>query len=544
MITARTIHGGDPPSPTSTAVVMDGGLISWVGPVDQAPPRTDRVDLGDVVVIPGFVDSHIHVLSFLVSVVGVDLRGARSTTEAAALLRAHAARTAGDGWVVGWGFDAARAGGRRLKRADLDAIAEDRPAFVIESSLHQGSANSAALAAVGWGRHTPRWPGGELQRDRRGEPTGVVWERASAVILSKVLDAALASAEADPVGLLRAAEDTVLSEGVTHIAEAFTPPWAADLFRSANLSVGVTMLMTSGRSLLAAPFDALDGPKTGEGDARLGFGPVKLVADGAERGAMCLSIPQTVRLTGRVLTGALRRRDATPLRLLGATGSRLRGTRVLSGISHYSREGLADILRTALERGFGVAVHAIGNQAVDDALHALEQGRAVTGADLSGCRIEHAMFADRQQLERAARLGVMLSMQPGHATIYAPTIRMLATDRYFEPVPIRWAIDAGCRVAISSDAPTRPGTALDDLRAAVDRMGTDGHPVAPTQAITRSEALRAATVGGAEACGVDSVKGSIAPGKQADFAVLSGDPFDPATRVLETWIAGRKVWPR
>jgi predicted amidohydrolase YtcJ len=134
-------------------------------------------------------------------------------------------------------------------------------------------------------------------------------------------------------------------------------------------------------------------------------------------------------------------------------------------------------------------------------------------------------------------------MQPGHATQYAPALRATRADRVFQPVPMRWAIDAGCRVAISSDGPTRPGSALDDLRAAVDRIGVDGRPVVPAQAITRVEALRAATVGGAEACGVAAVKGSIEPGKQADFAVLSGDPFDPGTSVLETWIAGRKVWP-
>jgi predicted amidohydrolase YtcJ len=114
----------------------------------------------------------------------------------------------------------------------------------------------------------------------------------------------------------------------------------------------------------------------------------------------------------------------------------------------------------------------------------------------------------------------------------------------FDPVPLRPAIDAGCVVSISSDAPTAPATALENMQAAVYRRAADGTPVRPDLAITHEEALRAATVAGAEACGVAAVKGSLEVGKQADFAVLSGDPFDPQTRVRETWIGGERRWRR
>ena len=122
------------------------------------------------------------------------------------------------------------------------------------------------------------------------------------------------------------------------------------------------------------------------------------------------------------------------------------------------------------------------------------------------------------------------------------TMRLAQVDRVFDPIPMRIAIDAGCRVAISSDGPTAPGSALENMRAAVDRMPADGIPIRPDLAISRAESLRAATVGGAEALGLARVKGRLEPGKQADFAVLSGDPFDPATKVRETWIAGSRVW--
>jgi predicted amidohydrolase YtcJ len=117
-------------------------------------------------------------------------------------------------------------------------------------------------------------------------------------------------------------------------------------------------------------------------------------------------------------------------------------------------------------------------------------------------------------------------------------------DVVFDPVPLRPAIDAGCVVSISSDAPTAPATALDNMRAAVERRAPDGTPVRPDLAITPEEALRAATVGGAEACGVADAKGSLEVGRQADFAVLSGDPFDRQTGVVETWVSGERRWPQ
>jgi predicted amidohydrolase YtcJ len=153
------------------------------------------------------------------------------------------------------------------------------------------------------------------------------------------------------------------------------------------------------------------------------------------------------------------------------------------------------------------------------------------------------MFARPRDFERAARLGLILSMQPGHAAHYGDAIRMLGIDSLFEPVALRHALEAGCRVAISSDGPTIPTFGLENIRAAVTRLDVEGQPVGPGQSIPRPDALRAATLGGAEACGLQEDKGSIAVGKQADFAILSGDPFDPSTRVIETWVAGRKVWP-
>ena len=545
LVTAATILAGDPPRPGPTALVMKAGRITWIGSAEDVPqpvPR-HRVDIGARVVMPGFVDCHFHMLALLPMAGWADLRQATSVEDARRILADHARLVHEGRWVVGWGFDAGKARGRRLLRSHLDAISPERPALVIESSLHQGSINSAALAAVGWGRSTPRWPGGELTRDRRGEPSGMVWERAFGVPALKAVEAEIDGSPDLIPDRLRFMASELLAQGVTHVAEAFTPPPLAEAFEATAIPIGLTMLPTSGRGLYSSPWDALEGRMTGDGDAHLGVGPIKLVADGAERGAMSLTLPQMVRATVKAFTRATSSGDVGGFRVLSSRGGRVQGGRIRTGITHYSRSGLTEITAASLRKGFRVAIHALGNDALDMALGAFEEARRSTGIDVAGCRIEHAMFGRPKDFQRASDLGLILSMQPGHAAHYASTLRLTALDSLFQPVPIRWAVDAGCRIAISSDGPTVPGSALENIRMAVDRIGIEGAAVAPGQAISNVEALRAATVGGAEACGLEDVKGSITVGKQADFAVLSGDPFDPSTKVLETWVAGAKVWP-
>ncbi|MDP8957224.1 MAG: amidohydrolase family protein [Actinomycetota bacterium] len=543
LILAGTIFAGDPPRPGPTAIVVEDGRIEWLGAPALVPHRyrSEPVDLTHAVLIPGLIDSHQHMLQAAATLGWADCSRARSPEEAVARLREHS-RTVRETWIVGWGYDAGRAnGGRRPTRALLDSVSEERPILLVESSFHQGIANSAALAAVGFGRSTPRRWGGELERDRRGEPTGVVWERAFSV-----LERAALRAEEEAADGLRGRADEVcrhhLMQGVTHVGEAVTPPRNLEWLLSADLPIGFTHFPTSEHGTFATPRDALEGPRTGEGSTMAGVGPLKLFADGAERCAVRIPLSRLPRQTWTAVRRMLTKRDPGGLRILSSTGTRLKGNAVFSGTLHYPPGGLTDIMSAGLERGFRIAVHALGNEGFRVAVESYEEARARTGVDVAGCRVEHAMFAEQSDLERAARLGLILSMQPGHAVHYS-ALRVTAADVVFDPVPLRTAIDAGCAVAISSDAPTAPATALENMRAAVNRMAADGTPVRPDLAITPEEALRAATIAGAEACGVADVKGSLDVGKQADFAVLSGDPFDERTTVLETWVVGERRWP-
>jgi predicted amidohydrolase YtcJ len=226
LITAGTIYGGDPPRPGATAMVLDGHRVTWLGPVGEVPPPVPRarIALGaDAVVIPGFIDSHLHMVDLALLGRWVDCRGVRTPEEAVQRLRQSAGRFAEGEWITGWGYTAADVeGGRRPTRDMLDQVSTDRPVLVVESSLHQGAANSAALAAVGWGRQTPRSLGGELERDRRGDPTGMAWERAFSVIAMAARRASEGVLGTDLGAAYREASQSLLEQGITHVGKALT----------------------------------------------------------------------------------------------------------------------------------------------------------------------------------------------------------------------------------------------------------------------------------------------------------------------------------
>lgn len=533
LITAEHVYAGDPPRPTATALLVEGDRIAWVGDVAGAPDARRRVDLRGARVVPGFVDPHLHFIPAVLDLHMASLEDASTVAEVQDLMRAQALRVPEGGWVAGWGYrELVDGADRPLDRWALDEAVPDRPALVMFSSYHAGVGNSAALAAVGFGRRTPRSTGGELERDRRGEPNGRVWERAFGVLENAAHRSGLTLFVEGWDEAVRRKAREFLAAGITHTLDAAVRPIEMERLHVRGMPVGLTVLPVGSGGFYGTPADALDGPRTGEGDPSFLVGPVKLFADGGERCAMRLPLRAAGRLLARLgaSEGPSVGRSMRNLRVrVGPTGIR-------TGTLHYPPGGLRRFVRRAHARGFSVAIHALGNDGVEDALGALEAGGR-------GGRIEHAAFVSEKQAERIARAGITVVMQPGHLWSYGRMIGSTGVADYLPPVPVRRMLDAGVHVALSSDAPTAIWEPLAIMRAAVDRLTSDGEPLSPDQAVTPEEALRAATVTAAEAAGVGELKGRIAPGRQADLAVLSGDPVDQGTTVRETWVAGRRAWP-
>jgi hypothetical protein len=307
------------------------------------------------------------------------------------------------------------------------------------------------------------------------------------------------------------------------------------------------MMPVSERGYLCRPDDRLDDAPTGEGSDMLRVGPLKLFFDGGDNCAVCLTLAQGASAGFAGVARMLRRRSLAPLRFALRVGARVgRDLRLHSGIRYYGTDAEAVALASrAVERGFSIAVHAMGNEAVAQAVRVLGAVRARHG-DAPPPRIEHAMLADRALLTRAAELGLAAVVQPAFVTI--PGVAELPPIPQLAVMGFRSMLDAGLRVAGSSDAPVTTFAPLDGVRSAVARRTASGEPLAPDEALSAHEALTMYTRGAAHACGCLDVAGTLEPGKRADLAVLSRDTCAATAsdlegvRVEETILGGETVY--
>jgi predicted amidohydrolase YtcJ len=290
---------------------------------------------------------------------------------------------------------------------------------------------------------------------------------------------------------------------------------------------------------LVPPRERLDGAPTGEGDDGIRVGPLKLVFDGGNACAMCLTAGQALTASLVTVGRVLKTMSLAPWRAAMRGGGLRVGSdfKLRSGLRYYPEDEAAlAVVAPAVERGFSLAIHAMGNDGVDQAIRTIAAVRK-QHRDLPPPRIEHATFVDPSLLARARDLGIAIVAQPAFVDLFVdgvpavPGMRVLAH---------RSMLDHGITVAGSSDAPVIGFEPLEGIRRAVDRRG-----VASEEAVTAEEALAMYTREAAKVCGLVDM-GVLAEGARADFVVLSGDPaLDPeAARVEQTVLGGRVVFRR
>ncbi|HXF82682.1 MAG TPA: amidohydrolase [bacterium] len=526
LFTGGRIHTLDPRRPRAEALAAAGGRVVAVGSSDElraAFPRFRRVDLEGLVVVPGFTDAHIHLPAYGISLRRIELRAARSLREAVELVRQAAARARPGEWIRGQGWDKNRWPEDRFPhRADLDAAAPGHPVVLASKDGHLLWVNSAALRAAGLDRRTPDPPGGEIARDDRGEPTGILKETAKELIWRAAPEEgpeALETAILESQARLHALGLTAVHHFTGTAGYDGPPTFAAFQRLRARDQLRLRVWMT-------VPERALDhvmaiGLRTGFGDEWLRVGPVKIFAD-----------------------GTLGSQTAAMLEpFAGQPGN--------TGIAIHSREELTDLVGRAVRAGFWCAIHAIGDRANRWVLDACEAHREATKALGARHRIEHVQLLHPDDLPRLARLGVTASMQPIHAT----SDRDIA-DRYWgarSRTAYAWRalLEEGTVLAFGSDAPVESPDVFQGLYAAVTRRRPD-EPQRPAwhpeQALGVEEAVRAYTVGAAYAAGAEAVQGRLAEGFYADFVAMDTDIFAApaeallAARVTLTVVGGEIVW--
>ena len=496
----------DPTLPVAQALAVKDGRIVEVGGTDEIlwlrEGEYELIDLGGRTVVPGFVDPHNHFSVGAYDALWADCRPARTIADVQRALRDGAATTPSGEWVRAVGYDHTLLGVHPT-RHDLDAAVPDRPAIAVHLTHHQCVANSRALEAAGIARGTPDPAGGEIARDKAGEPTGLLFERA----MSAVETASRAGAETRFVEVARAASRGYLALGITTIQDAAVTPSMARRYAEARaagaLGIDVVETMVGARGWFERPDDAAPGT-------------LKLFVDGGYRCAM------------RVL------RDGAPR---------------TSGFLFYERAELAARLVAAWRADHRVVCHAIGNLGVETAVSAIEEAVRAVPEGRDRVRIDHAIFLTAPLIERLAALGIWVVAQPSFlwdARRVPPPLA--APDGALLVRPFATAQRAGVRQAFSSDFPCGSNAPLLGIAAAVTRTSATGQVADPDEAMSAADALEAYTLGAARAAGVASLCGSLEAGKRADLVVLSDDPLAcppsgiASIRIEQTWARGVRQW--
>jgi predicted amidohydrolase YtcJ len=510
----------DPDRPTASAVAVAGGRI--VGTYDGKPDvtATDVIDLRGLTLIPGFHDAHNHMIGFGLSLTEVDLR-VGSRDELYARVAAKAASTPEGEWVIGSGYDQTRTGAHPHRDA-LDAIAPRHRVWLKHTSSHMCVVNSLVLADLGIGESAPQVDGGRVTTDAAGRPTGLLEERAQELVGNLTHPYPL-SALTDAVD---AAGRRYLAEGITSVTEAGVgggwigqSPVELAAYVAARdqgrLHVRVELMVISDvfHPLGAHPSDGMEtgidlGLRTGFGDDWLRLGPMKIFTDGS--------------LVGRT----------------AAMSAPFEGDPGNSGYLQADADQLTERIIEAHRAGWRVAAHAIGDRAIDLALDAFADAADQHPRARPRHRIEHFAAARPDQVARAAKLGVIAVGQGRFASELGDgMLAAVGAERSAWLYRQRSLLDAGLVLPGSSDRPVASGAPLLGIHDMVNRRTASGAPFNAAEAITPAEALRAYTWGSAYASKQERAKGSITPGKLADFTVLSEDP----TAVAHERIAGLEV---
>ncbi len=502
------------------AVAVASDRISAIGSSAEvmklAGPATRIIDARGVMVLPGFIDSHMHLIPSSLRLSSVQLRDAASPQELVRRLEAFAGTVPTGQWITGGDWDHYRWGGELPTREWIDTATPAHPVFITRHDGHMGLANSLALRAAGVDASTEEPYGGVIVRDGSGSPTGVLKDEAIRLVLDRVPPPSL-DEMATAVG--RGCR-YLAKRGVTSVHHMGS--WAdVEVLRAARES-GV--LRT--RTYAAVPMNSQERLRDeiaakGAGDDWLRLGAVKAFMDGS-LGSHTAAFLEPYS-------------DTPPDR----------------GLFVMEPEELREQTAAALAHGLQPVVHAIGDRAVRTVLDIFSATSPRAAPVARPFRIEHAQHVNPVDVPRFAQLGVIASMQPYHlADDGRWAEEVIGAERVPQSFPIGSLMRAGATVAFGSDWYVAPPEPLQAIHAAVTRETLDGlHPEGWTasERISLEEALLAHTVHGALAEGATSTKGTLERGRLADLVMVDRDLTSAPSqageaRVVLTMVGGEIVY--
>ena len=527
------IHTLNPHQPAATAVAIRDGKILAVGSDAEIKPLLgvggELVNLNGRCLTPGLVDAHVHFHGFALSLQRVDLRGTKTLDEALkriAIKISNLQSPITDTWLQGRGWRVNDWHQTSFPTAaHLDAISRDVPICLRDHSGHAAWVNSRALRLANINSQTADPPGGQIQRDENGEPTGILFEDAIDLVARHIPETTT-----DQIAdAMREAQQYCWRVGLTGLHD----------FDGRSCFIALQSLHQNGelglRVVKNVPVYRLEhaigvGLRSGFGDAWLRIGGVKIFADGALG-------PRTASMIAPY--------EGEPNNY---------------GIVVTDKEEMLEKASAAAAHGLSVTVHAIGDKANHDVLDVFEairkqeigDQRLENGGSISNLqsplrhRLEHVQLIHPTDQHRLARLGVIASMQPVHATSDMETAVHHWGSRTKDSYAWRTMLDSGATLVFGSDAPIEKIDPLPGIHAAVTRRRPDGSPGPegwhPEQKLTMAETIHAFTAAAAITSGQEGTQGTITPGKLADFTIFGRDIFAiPSDELLDVEISGTVV---
>lgn len=528
IIKVGRIWTGDPEAPRAEALAVRDGTIIAVGKADDLTrfqgPKTRVFDRSDAFATPGLVDAHGHMTSLGSLSDGLELRGVNSPEAVAERVEQWIADRPHGDWVIGNNFDQNLwPGGRFAPASVLDAVAPNRPVWLIRVDGHAGWANSEAMRRAGVNAETRSPPDGQVLKDDQGRPLGVFIDRAKCLI-NRVTPR---TTREDTIRRILSAQDQALKAGLTGVHDAEMNHATAEVYRELDrqhkLKLRVYGMLRPRKGSEVETVEYAPVP-TQPGD-RFTLRAIKLFIDGAlgSQGALLFE-PYA----------------DDP----GNTGLRLIDPEVLEATT-----------TAALRQGWQVCVHAIGDKGNALVLDAYAAAlKAVPEAADPRLRIEHAQVVRRQDVSRFAALGVIASMQPSHASDdmrWADARLGKDSARVQGAYAWRWFLDANVKLAFGSDFPVAVVNPFWGVYAGITRADAEGNPPGgwhPDQKLTMDETLRAFTAGSAYAGFNEDRLGVLKTGMRADLTVIDRDLFKCkpdevlASKVVATIIDGEIVY--
>ena len=529
---ARVVTG-DPARPAASRLGVWQGLVVGVDEQLDGLAARHRLDARGTLVHAGFNDAHAHSVWFGQSRLDVDLEDATTDEQIYDLVRERADELTPGAWITCAGYDPGHLTTREPDRDGLDAAARGRPVVIRHNTGHAFTVSGSVLQMIGMSEGVAQQPeGGRIHVDGGGRPTGLVEETAMSLV-----QRLMQPESQEHIGeCLRRASAEYAAEGITSVTDAgIAGGWIGHSpleFAAYQRARAAGHLKTRFQTMVT--LDALHpveghaddgvlttldaGVRTGVGDEWLQIGPTKVFTDGS---------------------------------MLGATAAMTEDYHHCAGEAGYLQQDPGEMRRTSLAAaaaGWSLAMHAIGDAALDFSLEVIAEARERYGRPAMPHRVEHGGVVRDDQIARMAELEVVMAVQPNFISAFGDSVEdRIGPERKKLSYPAGRLLRAGMVLPGSSDRPVAGGRPLDVIQDFVLRLTETGQVYGAHERITVEQALRAYTVGSAQATGWEARKGRLVAGQLADFVVLSDDPREVssdrigAIEVLATAVGGRLV---